>query len=170
MQDQERPASIPGVASELAPFSADVYVGGVDRAELITRLASLLEGFDGLLEAYLFGSQARGEASALSDIDVAIYVDPAHLSRGGADADVEVATALMAALGTNQIDVVLLNRADPVLYHRVLRDGVRLLSRDLKQTTVREGRAISRYCDYVPQLKKIEAARLARRKRGEFGR
>jgi hypothetical protein len=43
----------------------------------------------------------------------------------------------------------------------VLRDGRRLLSRDLRATTTREGYALSRYCDYVPQLAKIEAARRA---------
>jgi len=40
---------------------------------------------------------------------------------------------------------------------RVLRDGVRLFSRDLRATTVREGRALSRHCDFVPQLAKIDA-------------
>ena len=51
------------------------------------------------------------------------------------------------------------NRAPPLLYHRVLRDGVRLLARDPCATATREGRAVSRYCDFVPQLAKMEAAR-----------
>jgi hypothetical protein len=69
----------------------------------------------------------------------------------------------MAALGTNSVDVVLLNRAPPLLYHRVLRDGIRVLARDLRATTTREGYALSRYCDYVPQLAKIDAAMRAAR-------
>jgi hypothetical protein len=76
----------------------------------------------------------------------------------------------MQALGANRVDVVLLNASPPLLYHRVLRDGVRILSRDLRATSVREGRALSRYCDYVPQLAKIRAAHDARRARGEYGR
>ena len=67
----------------------------------------------------------------------------------------------MSALGSNEIDVVVLNKAPPVLYHRVLRDGRRLLAREPRATTTREGYALSRYCDYVPQLAKIEAARRA---------
>ena len=67
----------------------------------------------------------------------------------------------MAALGSNEIDVLVLNQAPPVLYHRVLRDGRRLLARDLRATTTREGYALSRYCDYLPQLAKIEAGRRA---------
>jgi hypothetical protein len=43
-----------------------------------------------------------------------------------------------------------------------LRDGVRLFARDLAATTAREGRALSRYCDYVPQLAKVDAAAAAR--------
>ena len=73
---------------------------------------------------------------------------------------------LMAGLGFNDVDVVVLNRAPPLLYHRVLRDGVRLLARDLRATTTREGRAVSRYCDFVPQLAKMEAARRAAAGRG----
>ncbi len=33
----------------------------------------------------------------------------------------------MAGLGSNAVDVVILNDAPPLLCHRVLRDGVRLL-------------------------------------------
>jgi hypothetical protein len=64
----------------------------------------------------------------------------------------------MSALGTNSVDVVILNDAPPLLYHRVLRDGQRLLSRNLQATTAREGRALSRYCDFAPQLARIDAA------------
>ncbi len=65
---------------------------------------------------------------------------------------------LMKALGTNAIDLVRLDQAPPLLYHRVLRDGVRIFSRDLRATTDREGKALSRYCDYVPQIEKLERA------------
>jgi hypothetical protein len=53
----------------------------------------------------------------------------------------------MAALGPNEVDVVVLNAAPPMLYHRVLRDGIRVISRGLARTTTRDGQALSRYCD-----------------------
>ena len=65
----------------------------------------------------------------------------------------------MVALGTNDVDVVVLNRASILLYHRVLRDGVRILSRDLRATTTRAGQALSRYFDFLPQLDKMDRAR-----------
>jgi hypothetical protein len=121
-----------------------------------------------ILEAYVFGSFARGEAQPHSDLDVAVYLTSVPAEGLGADA--EIAADLMSVLGSDRVDVVVLNHAPPLLYHRVLRDGIRLLARDLGETSVREGRALSRYCDYVPQLAKIRAARAERTVLGEFGR
>jgi predicted nucleotidyltransferase len=137
--------------------------------ELIDKLSGALNERTEILEAYLFGSQARGEARVHSDVDVAVYVDAERAPDGAFGYAAELGTVLMRALGTN-VDVVVLNHAPPLLYHRVLRDGVRILSRDLTATTAREGQAISRYCDFVPQLAKIERAASARIRAGEFGR
>jgi len=52
----------------------------------------------------------------------------------------------------------------------VLRDGERLLSRDLAASTTREGYAISRYCDYLPQLRTIDRYLARRLADGSFGR
>jgi hypothetical protein len=132
---------------------------GSARSELARRLVALLERHEEVLEAYLFGSQATGRAQPHSDIDVAVCVDERRAGHSGYGYQAELASALMSGLGVNDIDVVVLNHAPPVLYHRVLRDGQRILSRDLRATTTREGYALSRYCDYVPQLAKIAAAR-----------
>ena len=129
------------------------------QSELARRLVALLEHHEEVLEAYLFGSQATGRAQPHSDIDVAVCVDERRAGHGCYGYQAELASALMSALGVNDVDVVVLNHAPPVLYHRVLRDGQRILSRDLRATTTREGYALSRYCDYVPQLAKIAAAR-----------
>ena len=136
----------------------------------MARLAESLDPRREILEAYLFGSAATGSAQAHSDLDVAVYLaDPRPPgSRFGYAAD--LASALMSALGAPRVDIVILNDAPPLLYHRVLRDGVRILARDLRATTTREGRALSRYCDYVPQLAKIDAAHRARVEAARFGR
>ncbi|MEN8164022.1 MAG: nucleotidyltransferase domain-containing protein [Acidobacteriota bacterium] len=120
------------------------------------KLAEILGPRPEILEAYVFGSVARGRAQAHSDLDVAVFVDQTAAPSGGYGYRAELTTELMAGLGTNEIDVVVLNQAPPLLYHRVLRDGIRVLSRNLKETTVREARAVSRYCDFVPQLAKID--------------
>ena len=126
-------------------------------AALAERITEVLSVRREILEAYLFGSLARGAGQAHSDVDIAVYVDEEKIEPGLFGYRSELTAALMSGLGTNSVDVVVLNRAPPLLYHRVLRDGTRLLSRDLRATTVREGRALSRYCDFVPQLAKINA-------------
>jgi len=126
--------------------------------ELVERIAGVLVGRDEIREAYLFGSCARDARQAHSDIDIAVYVDPEALTTTGFGYPATLTSVLMSGLSTNRVDVVVLNNAPPLLYHRVLRDGVRALSRDIRATTIREGRALSRYCDYVPQLAKIDAA------------
>lgn len=160
-----------------------------DRETLLARLEAALAGRPEVLEAYLFGSTARGESRPHSDIDVAVYLDPEIVDperlasadflpvQGGAaprartaEIVAELAAELGAALGTNAVDVVALNSASPLLYHRVLRDGIRILARDLEATTRRAGQALSRYCDYLPQLAKIDAAHHRRIAAGEFGR
>ena len=130
-----------------------------ERPQLVTRLTRALEPRVEILEAYLFGSQARGDAHRQSDVDVAVYIDKSLADEGHWGYRAELTTSLMDALGTNDVAVVVLNQAPPLLYHRVLRDGVLLVTRDLQATTTRAGYALSRYFDFLPQLDKMDAAR-----------
>lgn len=148
---------------QLAPTAgylhdADMDPGPADQS-LAERLTRALEPRAEILEAYLFGSHARGDAHGRSDVDVAVYVDVARIEAGPFGYQADLTTDLTAALGTNAVDVVVINTAPPLLYHRVLRDGVRLLSRDLRATTTRAGQALSRYFDFLPQIQKMDAAR-----------
>lgn len=137
---------------------------------LLDRVHAALIGCPAVLEAYLFGSVAREEAQPHSDIDIAVFVEPTALDRPGFGYDAELGATLQQALACSDIDVVVLNNAGPVLYHRVLRDGIRVFARDLAATTTREGNALSPYCDYLPTLQRIEALHRKRISSGEFGR
>ncbi len=132
--------------------------GDCDLKTTVTRLRELLEPRHEILEAYLFGSAARDEDQPHSDLDVAVFLDETGLDESGFGYHAGLTADLMAGLGTTAVDVVILNDASPLLYHRVLRDGVRIVSRDLRATTTREARAISRYCDFIPQLDKIDTS------------
>jgi predicted nucleotidyltransferase len=144
-------------------------VAGIDQ-DLLGRLRERLARRPEILEAYCFGSAARGEATAHSDLDLAVYIDRERQPQAPFGYAAELLADLMAGLGGRRLDIVVLNNAPPLLYHRVLRDGERLLSRDLAATTTREGRALSRYCDYLPQLRKIDRELAKRLADGSFGR
>ena len=45
------------------------------KADLAERITDELSARPEILEAYLFGSQARGAGQAHSDVDIAVYVD-----------------------------------------------------------------------------------------------
>jgi predicted nucleotidyltransferase len=137
---------------------------------LLTRLRASLQARAEVLEAYVFGSTTTGSAGAHSDVDVAVYLGEPRPAASAFGYECDLASELMREVRTSRIDVVILNDAPPLLYHRVLRDGVRVLARDLRSTTTREGRALSRYCDFAPQLAKIDAAHRARIASGRFGR
>lgn len=77
--------------------------------------------------AYLFGSRGRGTHTRRSDIDIAIYL------RNDCDytmAKLEFAGAVMDLLGTDHVDMVILNTAPLPLAARVIRDGEVLAERD----------------------------------------
>lgn len=97
----------------------DGAAGGGHLAE--TLVAALREAVPGLRAVYLFGSQARGEATAASDVDVAVLAGRPLTSVQGW----EVAQALAARLDRD-VDVVDLAGASPVLWMQVLARGRRL--------------------------------------------
>jgi len=77
--------------------------------------------------AYLFGSHARGEAGKLSDIDVAVYLDPSLPKDAMWDTFLDIVSHL--SFRDVEVDVILLNTASYRLAFEALR-GKLLFSRD----------------------------------------
>jgi len=98
--------------------------------------------------AYLFGSLARGEARAGSDVDVAVLyakAPEARLDAGPLDLEGE----LERSLG-RPVQLVVLNRAPADLVHRVLRDGRIVLDRDRAARLRFEVAKRNEYFDLAP--------------------
>jgi predicted nucleotidyltransferase len=140
----------------------------VDAAER-ERLARALDRPE-VVSALLFGSQATGRASALSDVDVAVWLD-ASLDRSAyRDLTLQLMGEASEALRTDEVQVVILNDAPPLLAHRAIRDGIRLIDRDPVQRIRLETRAVLDYLDTAP-LRATLAAGLKRRiDEGRFAR
>ncbi len=96
---------------------------------------------------YLFGSQARGDAGPLSDVDIAVLACDDVPPDDYTALQLRLMTRLMRALKRDDVQVVILNRAPILLQHRVIRDGRLLLCRDELLRSRYEARVLVRYFD-----------------------
>jgi len=97
----------------------------LERLEALPARAAALPELDAL---WLFGSQARGDATPLSDVDLAYLEGP---RRDGTPAfDARVYEALSGFLGTDELSLVDLDTASPAIAFRVLREGKLLFCRN----------------------------------------
>jgi predicted nucleotidyltransferase len=120
-------------------------------ADLVERLrARLAREPEPLVAAYLYGSVARGEAHARSDVDLALLyrMPPARVL---ASPPRLLEDELERELG-RPVEVVVLGEAPPDLVRRVLRDGILLLDRDRAARLRFEVQAWNEYFDLQPIL------------------
>ena len=118
----------------------------------------------------LIGSQARGNPGPLSDVDVAVWHEPGLGPSQRLSLQLGLASAAGQALGSNEVDIVMLNRAPPLLRQRAIRDAVRLVERDPKRRVRFEANALLEFLDTKPL--RAEASRGLRKRieEGRFGR
>jgi len=110
---------------------------------------AILEGAPAdVLAVYVYGSRARGTATAHSDLDLAVLLrgpSPTTLHNTAARIEDEIERATRVP-----VQAVILNTAAPDLAHRVFRDGILLLDRDRAARIRFEVRARNEYFDLAP--------------------
>lgn len=118
----------------------------MDPATIEAQLRSFFEADPrGAIAVYLFGSVAREEARADSDIDLGVLFSadpPATLEAPQFALEAELERLLRAP-----VQVVALNQASADLVHRVLRDGRLVLDRDRAARIRFEVRSRNQYFD-----------------------
>ncbi len=121
----------------------------MDAATIEPRLCSFFEAnARGAIAVYLFGSVARGDSRADSDVDLGILFasdPPATLAAPQFTLEAELERLLHAS-----VQIVALNRASADLVHRVLRDGRLLLDCDRAARIRFEVRSRNAYFDMAP--------------------
>ena len=94
----------------------------------------------------LFGSRARGDATAGSDWDFGF------LATGEAD-EPSLVAAVVTALGSDRVDLVDLGRAGALIRFRAARDGVPLFERAPRSHERFQLEAATFWCDVEPVLR-----------------
>lgn len=135
-----------------------------DRAGLIRRIQAFFDRrpVPGLVSVYLFGSAAIGTRHAESDVDIAVLLDRrVHPAKGERSTlRVDLGSDLVAALGLNEIDLVVLNDVPPGLGRSIVVEGIRLVCHDpgLDHAFMRDVQL--RWCDLAPFLRRTAAVKL----------
>ena len=116
----------------------------------------------GVVLAYLFGSQAEGKARPLSDVDIAVLLGPQVDRERWSQVQLDLIGELMNLFHRNDVDVVILNRATPLLTHEVVRFGQVLYEAEPGTQVDYEVAALRRYVDTEP-LRQLQDHRLLER-------
>ncbi len=122
--------------------------------ELENKLIKFFKDRNQVKFAYVFGSQAHGKTGPLSDIDMAVYIDDKIDRNEYFDLKLRTLGELMDYFGSNEIDLVVLNEAPPLLAHRILREGHLVFSVNEKIRLQYESKTVLKYLDWKPFLTK----------------
>jgi predicted nucleotidyltransferase len=137
--------------------------------EVARHIAASLAGFfsgraePGIAAVYLFGSHATGRAHRESDVDVAVLLDWKHYPgrRERFDERVRLSSELISAVGTNEIDVVILNDAPPALGAKIVTTGRRVFCSNAKLDRGFFRDVQLRAADLIPFLRRTRRVKLA---------
>lgn len=117
---------------------------------------------------WLFGSRASGRPRPWSDVDLAVALvgelDPKRRSQK----HIELLADACARLGTDAVDLVVLEDAPSVLAHRVIAGGRRIAVRDPLRTVHVVEDVLRRYIDEAPLRAVLDAGLAARLREGRY--
>jgi uncharacterized protein len=108
--------------------------------------------------AYLFGGLARGERRPLSDVDIAVWLTG---TRSAAQTKMELLGNLIDVLGTDEIDLVVLNAQENVpLAAEVLKCGKVIVDKAPFERHKFESLSLRKYFDFQPRELNILKAKV----------
>jgi predicted nucleotidyltransferase len=116
----------------------------------------------GVASAYLFGSHAEGRAHRESDVDVGVLLQwDRHPTAGERfDMRVRLGSDLISVLHHNEVDVVILNDAPPLLGRKIIYDGIQVFLGDPATDHAYVRDVQIRAADLEPWLRRLRKARL----------
>ncbi len=112
--------------------------------------------------AYLFGSVAEGKSTALSDIDIGVYMSHGLTKVQRNKKRLEQIAGLCDLLRTDRIDLQVLNDTPPVLSFEIIRPNVLVFERDSDLKVDVEQSIMSVYLDWKYYEDRMNRHRLER--------
>lgn len=106
--------------------------------------------------AYLFGGLAAGRVNPLSDVDIAVYIND---NRDLANYKLALYDRITDALGTGEVDLIILNTAPISIAGRVLQNKKLLIDKEPFRRHAYESLVLREFFDF----RVMEEALLARR-------
>jgi len=115
--------------------------------EKISKIIEIIKSDPNVIAIYLFGSHAKGEATPLSDIDIAVILEnPTPESE-----------ANIGSLSSPEIDVVLFHRLPLHIRFEVLKYGKEIFVRDEEKISEIKLKVIREYLDTALMYKIISS-------------
>jgi len=113
--------------------------------EIQETLTNFFRNEEKILVAYLFGSHAKKTNTSESDVDVAVLLS--ETPKKLLDYYLYLANKLSEILGDN-VDLVILNTAPPLLKHQVIKNGEIVYCRNEEARITFEANAQCEYLDF----------------------
>lgn len=120
--------------------------------QIIDKIIKIAKKYNFIQAVYLFGSQARDEASANSDIDIAVLLEEDFTEKSG-EIKVDLYEELIKK-GLDKIDLVILNQASALLKYEVVKENHLLYKKEGFDAVSYQSLEIRKYLDFEYYLKK----------------
>lgn len=116
-----------------------------NRLMIIDEMKKIIEAENNIIFAYLFGSMASGSQTNLSDVDIAIYL---RNTEGIAEYKLEIFNKITNAIGTDELDLIILNTAPIFITGRILQNKQILIDKDPSLRYKFESLILREYFDF----------------------
>ncbi len=127
------------------------------------KVKGFFEKIPGVVTVFIFGSEAKGRRISSSDIDIAVLFSPKHIPDFRTRLDLK--EDLVSLLQT-EVDLVLLNLANPILKHQILKNGRQIFLQTRAYYNDFFARSVTEYADLKILRAPIEKSLLKGRSYG----
>jgi len=140
-----------------------------DPRKLFPKLIKMFKQDEDVIAVYLFGSYATGNIGPLSDVDIAVLLYSKFPSESYFDKELYLLLKASDILRTDEVDLVILNRALFSFAYNILRENKLLFCRNDLERVKFQTKIVDGYLDFKPLLEENYRYLYRRIREGKFG-